>query len=215
MCPRVVRLRRRSGWRRPTSADRVGICRYDTPTHTPIVWACLTTALAHLWVPLEPPNLHANLHQPARALGTDMPDPPSHYSGVATVSGHALGIGGSIMGDPLAPNRVHSRWLGVQVDRQTCRLTPCFLAGRYGLPRGRPECHVCPAQVIRRLSTCSARTELGSQVAPSFAIRIGAGSRSVHRARVAKPVRGCARQRTALPIPWMGPSLAAGLGGPS
>jgi len=129
MCPRVVRLRRRSGWRRPTSADRVGICRYDTPTHTPIVWACLTTALAHLWVPLEPPNLHANLHQPARALGTDMPDPPSHYSGVATVSGHALGIGGSIMGDPLAPNRVHSRWLGVQVDRQTCRLTPCFLAG--------------------------------------------------------------------------------------
>ena len=142
MCPRVVRLRRRSGWRRPTSADRVGICRYDTPTHTPIVWACLTTALAHLWVPLEPPNLHANLHQPARALGTDMPDPPSHYSGVATVSGHALGIGGSIMGDPLAPNRVHSRWLGVQVDRQTCRLTPCFLAGRYGLPRGRPECHL-------------------------------------------------------------------------
>ena len=124
MCQRVVRLRRRSGWRRPTSADRVGICRYDTPTHTPIVWACLTTALAHLWVPLEPPNLHANLHQPARALGTDMPDPPSHYSGVATVSGHALGIGGSIMGDPLAPNRVHSRWLGVQVDRQTCRLTP-------------------------------------------------------------------------------------------
>jgi hypothetical protein len=27
------------------------------------------------------------------------------------------------------------------------------------------------------------------------------------------PVRACARQRTALPIPWMGPGLAAGLGG--
>ena len=30
----------------------------------------------------------------------------------------------------------------------------------------------------------------------------------------AEPVRGCARQRTRLPILWMGPSLAAGLGGP-
>ena len=30
----------------------------------------------------------------------------------------------------------------------------------------------------------------------------------------AEPVRGCARQRTRLPILWMGPSIAAGLGGP-
>ena len=33
------------------------------------------------------------------------------------------------------------------------------------------------------------------------------------RCALAGPVRACARQRTALPIPWMGPSLAAGLGG--
>ena len=30
---------------------------------------------------------------------------------------------------------------------------------------------------------------------------------------LAGPVRACARQRAALPIPWMGPGLAAGLGG--
>ena len=31
----------------------------------------------------------------------------------------------------------------------------------------------------------------------------------------ARPERACAFERTALPIQWMGPSLAAGLGGPS
>ena len=34
-------------------------------------------------------------------------------------------------------------------------------------------------------------------------------------ATLAEPVKGCARQRTALPIPWMGPGLTAELGGPS
>ena len=34
-------------------------------------------------------------------------------------------------------------------------------------------------------------------------------------ATLAEPVRWCARQRTDLPIPWMGPGPTAGLGGPS
>ena len=38
-------------------------------------------------------------------------------------------------------------------------------------------------------------------------------SSSSERSALAGPVRPCARQRTGLPIPWMGPGLAAGLGG--
>ena len=119
-----MRLRSESACRPPESAESAGIRSVSTPTHATRVWEGLITSLAHPWVRLEPPNLHATCTQPAHALRMDIPEPGAHYSGVATASGHALGIGGSIMGDPLAPNRVHSRCLGVQVDRQMCRLTP-------------------------------------------------------------------------------------------
>ena len=60
----------------------------------------------------------------------------------------------------------------------------------------------------------STRRTTSSHPTQPGAADAGVAARPPHM-MLARPVRACARKRTVLPIPWMGPSFTAGLGGPS
>ena len=112
---------------------------------------------------------------------------------------------------PCPPSLLHSNLPAVQCHDVTFELLRAKLEG---------ERNCRPAHASATCAYCHDQNHeltpprlLAQAVGPTCARSLGDFHGWRCASALARPVRACAQQRTALPIPWVGPGLAAGLGG--